>query len=401
MIFDLVKASAISIVLAACSYPSYGQGDGLPSVEFLDHMSTAIVVGVGTLTSTDPGSPRIQIVPLRIIKGEGLAINKPFEISIDVSSLGCPFTSVPSQPETAIWFLTTHPDGTLGFSFSPKSQSCHPTRSDFETSADPLPPKWVYPETLDAKDKLAYEFASSIESLHGHGPVSLTMNSQLLGGVSKKSGKDIYSKLAASDDVDTRMIGLFGLVYQGDIPTLHYLSANLAELEHTPAVTYYIQNNARWSITHGRNGDQVVTQAPAIAKSLSGITNPDNIVVRELAKILQNTSDQSIRYASAKALQNLHSPLATTYLGPLLDDDDPEMRAFAIGGLSCFANGSPVIDQHHGPSLSEASPFKTEETLDHFAMGRQTIEKREPYFLDYWRSWWSANSASITAKARS
>ncbi len=154
------------------------------------------------------------------------------------------------------------------------------------------------------------------------------------------------------------MIGLFGLVYQGDIPTLHYLSANLAELEHTPAVTYYIQNNARWSITHGRNGDQVVTQAPAIAKSLSGITNPDNIVVRELAKILQNTSDQSIRYASAKALQNLHSPLATTYLGPLLDDDDPEMRAFAIGGLSCFANGSPVIDQHHEPSSLGSQPVQ-------------------------------------------
>jgi len=155
LIFDLVKASAISIVLAACSYPSFGQGDGLPSVEFLDHMSTAIVVGVGNLTSTNPGSPGIQIVPLRIIKGEGLAVNKPLEIAIDVNSLGCTFTSVPSQPETAIWFLTTHPDGRLGFSFSPKSQSCHPTRSDYETSADPLPSKWVYPETLDPKDKLA------------------------------------------------------------------------------------------------------------------------------------------------------------------------------------------------------------------------------------------------------
>jgi hypothetical protein len=401
LIFDLVRASAISIVLAACSYPSYGEADGLPSVEFLDHMSTAIVVGVGTLTSTNPSSPKIQIVPLRIIKGEGLAINKPLEIEIEVKSLGCTFTSAQSQPETAIWFLTTHPDGTLGFSFSPKSQSCHPTRSDFETSAAPLPSKWVYPETLDPKDKLGYEFASSIESLHGHGPFSLIMNSQLLIGVSKKSGKDIFSKLAASDDVNTRMIGLSGLLSQGDIPTLHYVSANLADLEHTPAVTYYIQNNDRWPITHGGNGDHVATQAPAIAQSLSGITNPANTVVRELAKILQNTSDQSIRYASAKALQNLHSALATIYLGALLDDDDPEMRAFAIGGLSCFANGSPVIDQHHGPSLSGASAFKTEETLDHFAMGRQTIEKREPYFLDYWRSWWSANGASITAKARS
>jgi len=86
-----------------------------------------------------------------------------------------------------------------------------------------------------------------------------------------------------------------------------------------------------------------------------------------------------------------------------LNSDDPQIRAFAIGGLSCFANGVPPIDlsaKVSGITLSGTSPFKTTETVSHFAMGKRTIEQREPYFLDYWHAWWSANGPSITATAQ-
>jgi hypothetical protein len=86
-----------------------------------------------------------------------------------------------------------------------------------------------------------------------------------------------------------------------------------------------------------------------------------------------------------------------------LNSDDPQLRAFAIVGLSCFANGVPTIDlsaKVTGITLSGTSPFKTTETLSHFAMGKRTIEQQEPYFLDYWHSWWSANGPSINAKAQ-
>jgi hypothetical protein len=401
MVFGLAKTAAV-VLLAVWSSSLHAEADAQPSVEGLNHFSDVIVVGTGTITNTDGIHPIIRIVPVRIIKGKGITINKAFEVVINTISAGCGAPAVSTESETAIWFLKTSSDGTLRFSISPKSQSCHPLESDYETSSEPLPPKWTYSDSLDPRDKLAYELAFSIDNHQGNGPFCLILNSQLLQGVGKESGKDIYAKLAASENTETRLVGLHGLVRQGDIPTLQYVSANLSELEHAPARKFITRNGARVAITYGNSGNSAATHGSAIAESIAGITNPDNLVVRELGKILQASSDQLIRYAAARALQDLHTALAITFLESFLNDSDPQMRAFAIGGLSCFANGVPVIDRSakdNGLTLSGTSPYKTIETLSHFAMGVQTIGRREPFYLDYWRSWWSANGSSVNAQA--
>lgn len=402
MMLRHLKKLVILIFFAGAHSLAHADGDGRPSVEFLNYMSDAIVVGTGTITTTDGKSNRVEIVPMRIIKGSGLAVERPIVVTRNPSSSGCSFVGS-SSAETAIWFLSALPNGSWRFADSPKSQSCHPLTSDFETSAAQLPSEWTYDPTLDSKDKLAYELAFSIESNRGDGPVALIMNPLLLKGLSKTSGAKIYTKLAASRNANVRMVGLLGQIDQGDISALRYLSANLTTLESAPARSTYVQKGTRLAIRYGSEDGKPATQAPAIAESISYIANPDNEVVTELQKILQNTSYQSIRYAAAKALQNLHTPLAVTFLGPLLNSDDPQIRAFAIGGLSCFANGVPTIDlsaKVGGMTFSNTSPFKTLETLTHFAMGKQTIEKQESYFLDYWRAWWSANGPSINANAQ-
>jgi hypothetical protein len=308
MMLRRLKKLAMLIFFAGLHPLAHADGDGIPSVEFLNHMSEAIVVGTATITTADGKSDIVEIVPMRIIKGNGLAVNKAIDVTRNPSSPDCNLVGS-SVAETAIWFLSARSDGLWRFADSPKSQSCHPLISDFETSAAPLPSEWTYDPTLDSKDKLAYELAFSIESNRGDGPNAIMLNPLLLNGVSKTSGTKIYTKLAASTKANIRIVGLLGLIDQGDVPTLRYLSANLATLENASARLTVVRKGTRITIRDEFGGGKPATQAPAIAESISYIANADNEVVTELGKILQNTSYQSIRYAAAKALQNLHTLL--------------------------------------------------------------------------------------------
>jgi hypothetical protein len=145
------------------------------------------------------------------------------------------------------------------------------------------------------------------------------------------------------------------------------------------------------------------TQETVIAETVARLSNSSDDAVKQLGRLSQaSTSSQPIRHAAARALAEIHTPLALTYLAPFLyDKNDATFRAYAIGGIACFANGVPVLDptRPDGQLNLNYSSILRQMRLSYFAMGLPTISKKESYYLDFWRSWWSSNGAAVQAKA--
>jgi hypothetical protein len=389
---------AIALLLGIGMY-TYGEVDATPSAEFLNHVSQIILVGVATPDPTTAGSINIQVS--RVLKGQELLHSNTLTLGGIRTTGEC---GIPpnTQPVTAIWFLSSSPSGALIFAQSPRSQSCHPFANDFEVQAGPLASKWQYPDSTPAKDKLAYELAASIEANNGNGPYALILNAQLLKGVSKEIGTDIYGKLAADGSESLHFLGLLGLVQLADAPSVQNLASNVSILEQTKARTFLMKNGKQVPITYGAEQSNGSTRAPEIAQSVFSLKSTDDRVVNALGRILQDAKTLQIKYAAAQALQNIHTPLAVSFLAPLLSSEDRQLRSFAVGGLSCFANGVAVVDLSvpgGGISLSNNGPFKTTDTVAHFAMGEMTISKHPDYYLSYWKSWWADNAASVQAQS--
>jgi len=108
----------------------------------------------------------------------------------------------------------------------------------------------------------------------------------------------------------------------------------------------------------------------------------------------------AFREAAAHALAAIHTLPTLPYLAALLDDTDAAQRVEAIGGMGAFANGLPSQTAAGVPSLAhlqlaQSAPFRTGDTMAHFALGSQAIEKNEGTYLSFWSQWWSQNRTNL------
>ena len=101
------------------------------------------------------------------------------------------------------------------------------------------------------------------------------------------------------------------------------------------------------------------------------------------------------RESATHALRAIHTKDALPYLAALLDDPDINLQAEAVGGFASFANGLSIQTTASVPSLAylqfpERAPYKTEDTVAHFALGEGAIKH-----LWYWKNWWSQNRIAL------
>jgi hypothetical protein len=99
-------------------------------------------------------------------------------------------------------------------------------------------------------------------------------------------------------------------------------------------------------------------------------------------------------------LAAIHTKESLPFLAGLLDDADPNLRAEGTGGLGAFANGLGVQTLASTPGLGHlqlpaTSPYKTEDTVAHFAQGAETIAPNEASYLAFWKSWWGQNRKAL------
>jgi hypothetical protein len=102
------------------------------------------------------------------------------------------------------------------------------------------------------------------------------------------------------------------------------------------------------------------------------------------------------------ALPHCHPPRrwAAAFLATLLSDPNATLRVEAVGGMSAFANGLPIqtpagVASMAALQLPASAPYKTPETVAHFAMGSTAIEANEASYVSFWKGWWAQNRASL------
>jgi hypothetical protein len=269
-----------------------------------------------------------------------------------------------------LWFLKR---STGGWSVLPVQSGWAQFKDVFiPVPTGPLPDAYAYDPTASVPDKVASEISAAIEGVPGLGLLP-GLHADLLDQLNSPVIHVLYRRLSVSSSIQQRILGLSGLIRSGNTSALHSAIEAAPELS-SSTVEYGI---LLLSIRDGfRSGDA------------------SSVVI--LGQAAVNTSLRvDFRQSAAHALRGIHTKDALPYLATLLYDPDIELQAEAVGGLASFANGLPIQTTAGVPSLSylqlpDRAPYKTEDTVAHFALGDASIR-----YLSYWKTWWSQNKTAL------
>jgi hypothetical protein len=105
------------------------------------------------------------------------------------------------------------------------------------------------------------------------------------------------------------------------------------------------------------------------------------------------------REAAIASLRAVHARESLAFFAGLLDGDDASWRMEAVYAISAFANGAPIQTPGRAASMEHlhlpaTAPFRTDETLKHFAFRRPAPDQEE-VLVAFWRRWWIEHRAKL------
>jgi len=312
----------------------------------------------------------------RVIKGDG---------SVTGSSIGAYWLSGNQGTagsggsgdvgSTGIWFLQRTPGA---WRVVPVVQGTMQL-SNIYVPAPPGPvvSAYAYSAPASVDDKLASEICSAAESATSY---SLQSYALLSGGIDElKSSipQVFYRRLVNSSSAEQRILGLSGLIRSGDASALTAAAKIASMVAGRPAEGVLLLSLRE----HFRAID------PASVMAVGQVTTDSSIPT-------------TLREVAAHALAAVHTAVALPFLATLLDDSDLNLRVEAVGGMGAFANGLPVQTRQTVATLAYLqfpanAPYKTQDTVAHFALGRQAIGANEASYISFWKDWWSKNRGGL------
>ncbi len=182
------------------------------------------------------------------------------------------------------------------------------------------------------------------------------------------------SQLTESTAAHHQMSGIRTLIQQGDAGAIRKLGTEYQRF----------RSDARGWQEITRAVLVELPQAPGVTAALGSLA-------------AANLSDAPLRAAAAGALARIHDREALPHLARLLDDHDPEIRAYAVGGLAMFANNVPIGQHHPAPG---DWPFRTSATMDRSTMSPGAIARDPAKYIGFWKDWWRDNQAAAMAPGR-
>jgi hypothetical protein len=338
----------------------------------LESKADLIVVAVGSSVSQQGDTMPVSLQVLRVIKGDAALAGT----SISALWTNGPTTVGGGSQLGGIWFLFK--SGQTWGVIPVVQGAIDLSMTYYPSPSSPILSAYAYDPNTSVQDKFAAELGSGIEAT---GSSALQYNflfeSGLLDSLQSAVISLLYERLAGSIDTRKRLLGLGGLIRQGDIAALE-------------------------SAAQTASTDQSNTAEGALLTSIRvWFRNTDPKAVAVLGDAATNTSNgnMAFRQAAAHALAAIHNSSALPFMALLLDDPDLSLRVEAVGGMGSFANGLAVQTQAGIPSLAHlqfpaVSAYKTPETVAHFALGR-TISDNESSYVPFWKSWWSQNRAAL------
>jgi len=388
------KQRAFGLLIATLFLDTFAhaQSHTFPSLSALSQSGTAIIVGDGNARKTGDDTYVLDIKVLRALKGHTATT-----LNLTVKS-ACPLNTVTSTL-TSLWFLSQNSDGEYVLSPDNDSRNCPGFDSAFEMSNLDIPNDWAVAASSDIKDQLAAEVAWSVHQHQGHGPYMSIINPAFLDDASPAVREKLALHLFESTDSAEHRIGLISLLGSGNQQALAEVMSTMGARSPANGLPrYFLLQGRQIPIEHGRHASDV-SEDPWLGLQLSRITKADAATVDALASILKKANDHSLQLGAATALENIHTSSAAGALRPYLNSEDPNLRYAAIGAVACYANAVPIIDPHAiygGFDLNREGPLKSSETALHFVYGKKDIQKREDYYLSFWKEWVNAHPDAFT-----
>jgi len=350
------------------------------SVLDLEQTADLVVVGAaqGAFTVGTASSFSVQVS--RVIKGDPTLAGN----IIPVYWTGVPVTVGLSGTATAsgsgLWFLQRG-SSSSGWLLLPVIQGAVPlSMTYFPTGLSPVLSAYAYGSAASVSDKIASELCSAIESAPGG--FGFAFPDAIYAGLDELQspvGALFYQRMSSSSSVRQRIIGLSGLIRQDNEPALKAAVQGVSTFNAYALETSILQQSIR-DYFRGTDANSIATLGQAAIDS----TNPA----------------LSFREAVAHALSAIHTASSLPYLAALLEDGDSNLRVEAVGGIASFANGLSAQTAAGIPSLASlqlppAAPYRTPETMAHFALGSRAIEQNEAAYLSFWKRWWADHRADL------
>lgn len=123
----------------------------------------------------------------------------------------------------------------------------------------------------------------------------------------------------------------------------------------------------------------------SLASTLCEVADVD--VVPDLVRIRRSPAVGEVaRRCAARALQNVHTVEALPYLRELLDSTDPNEQYMGLAGLAMNAN-NVLPDASPGSTPTHRGGASTGATMSHFP-SLPTFRASPSTYLDFWRNWY-------------
>lgn len=375
--------SAVAVVLAAAVVavvPLHAAIIVVTSLLDLEQTADLVIVGSAQGAVTVGTAASFSLRVTRVVKGDATLTGSVIPVywtSGEPRTGGARNGSTSPASGSGLWFLK---QGSGPWLLLPVIQGqVQVGMTYFPTGASPVLSAYVYSAAAPTVDKVASELCSAIEaSPDGFGFV---LPGPMYAGLDELQSPVValfYQRMAGSASVRQRIVGLGGLIRQGNEPALE------AAVRGIPSFGAYI-------LETGILEQSIRNQFRAM--DLKSITTLGQAATDSTNSVL------AFREAVAHALSSIHTLSTLLYLAALLDDADSNLRVEAIGGIASFANGLP--SQIAAPpnvdslQLSPAAPYRTPETIAKFALGSQTIELNEAAYLSFWKQWWTEHRTRL------
>jgi hypothetical protein len=366
---SLILLSAVSANLNA----------GLVAPESLVHLQQSadlIIVGTTTAATQSSTVADLSIRVSRVIQGDETFVGSSIAAHWNSGHMNTTVREGTAPLNgSGIWFLQK---ASNGWRVLPVLQGAADFKDlFFPTSSGPLPNAYAYSEASSAVDKLASEIGTAIEADNGEGFQLLALHSGLLREMKSPVWGRLYQRMADSTSPERKVLGLSGLIRDGNGSALTAAAPIVASLG---------ENRAQAMLLLSIRDYFRATDTDSVAAVGHAATDSKN--------------NPAFREAAAYALAAIHNAASLPFLAALLDDTDQNLRIQGIRGIASFANGLAVQTSEGVPSLAhlqlpEKAPYKTADTVAHLALGPQGIARQEPYYLSFWKDWWNQNRASL------
>ena len=373
--------------------------EGLFDTAELAANSQVIVIGSIQYALGEDNS-KLTLNALRVLKGS-IQLGQPLLVNwTPPSNVFCSIQTMKVSP-VSIWFLQPSPDGDYEFAPFLKSQACYSDKPAYAAESAPPASSLVYKANDDPAIKIAKEIAWALLQSGGEVPTAVTNYSGVFSGIRMADEALIATSLYASPVKSVQMIGLIGLIHSAQVEGMTQISTNASILASTtlPSNIIQIDTIGIHSATGATANDQ--TYEKQIARAISGIRDVADNTIQSLATVLTNQDNPaSIRRAASHSLRNIHTPSAVLVLASYMTDSDDTVSTNAVAGVSCLANGVPILNDSipgQGLNLNMPSQFKTDATMAHFVIG--PMGDNNSSLRAFWEDWWHTNKAAVMLMA--